>query len=150
MMSRQLLHLLSTGLVIFRNEDGHPLEARRLPPVIDFTEDDLVEGDEKWIHHLMTPNDIKMVQHYTNYIQTYDIIELYTMDFLYKLLAFGGSMCSSTWTWKSSRRTVPCGRGRRIQHTEGHHLCDDRHLHCDEHCHFSPVAMCEEDGYAAE
>eukprot|EP00435_Cladocopium_sp_Y103_P033009 s416_g8.t1 len=64
MLSRQLLHLLSTGQVIFVNEDGHPLEARRLPPVIDFTEDDLVEGDEKWINHMMTPNDIKTIQNY--------------------------------------------------------------------------------------
>ena len=65
MLSRQLLHLLSTGLVIFVNEDGHPLEARRLPPVLDFTEDDLVDGDDKWLNHMMTTNDIKQVQHFT-------------------------------------------------------------------------------------
>ena len=65
MLSKQLLHLLSTGQVIFMNQEGHPLEARRLPPTADFTEDDLLDGDEKWISYL-TPNDIKRIQNYAS------------------------------------------------------------------------------------
>ena len=62
MLSKQLLHLLSTGCVEFRNESGHPLEARRLPPTTDFNEDDLETGDKKWIGNLMTMDEIKNLQ----------------------------------------------------------------------------------------
>ena len=38
-----------SGQVIFQNEDGHPLEARRLPPRNEISEDDLEEPDDHWI-----------------------------------------------------------------------------------------------------
>ena len=65
MLSRQLLHLLSSGEVQFRNEEGHALEARRLPVQEEFSEDDLNEGDEKWIQNMMSMEDLKEIQNYT-------------------------------------------------------------------------------------
>ena len=62
MLSRQLLHLLSTGQVVFRNEDGYLLEARRLRSKTDFDEDDLEAGDGKWIEKMTTAAEIKAVQ----------------------------------------------------------------------------------------
>jgi hypothetical protein len=111
MLSKQLLHLLSTGQVIFLNEEGHPLEARRLPPVADFTEDDLVDGDEKWINYLITPNDIKRIQKLC-FILDKTNNELYALDYQNKLCAASDPMCCSMWTRQSRWWTMPCRRGR--------------------------------------
>ena len=54
MVARQLLGLLTTGLVNFKNEDGHPIEGRRLPAQVDFNEGDLEEGDQKWLNNMAT------------------------------------------------------------------------------------------------
>jgi hypothetical protein len=53
MISRPLLSLMSTGQVNFVNEPGHAIEARRLPKIKDFTEDDLELGDDKWLESYM-------------------------------------------------------------------------------------------------
>ena len=63
MLSKQLLHLLSSGQVIFKNEEGHPIEARRLPPRGNISEDDLCEPDDHWIE--MSLENLQMVQRYT-------------------------------------------------------------------------------------
>ena len=65
MLSKQLLHLLSTGQVIFRNEDGHPLEARRLPPRNEISEDDLEEPDDHWIE--INFENLQKIQRYASF-----------------------------------------------------------------------------------
>eukprot|EP00435_Cladocopium_sp_Y103_P007263 s3374_g2.t1 len=65
MLSKQLLHLMSTGQVIFQNETNHPIEARRLPPCGDLSEDDLLDGDEKWLKKEMNFAELQAVHHHT-------------------------------------------------------------------------------------
>jgi hypothetical protein len=65
MVSRPLLSLMSTGQVNFANELGHAIEARRLPKIKDFTEDDLELGDDKWLESYMTAEDLQAIQLYT-------------------------------------------------------------------------------------
>ena len=86
MLSRQLLHLLSTGQVVFRNEDGHPLGA--MPPTTDFNEDDLEAGDKKWINTMMTTADIKAVQSFAT-SGTWTTTMCYILDIKFKLLVGG-------------------------------------------------------------
>ena len=65
---RDLYFLLSTGQVDFANEPGHAIEARRLPKIKDFTEDDLELGDDKWLESYMTAEDLQAIQLYLHYI----------------------------------------------------------------------------------
>ena len=65
MVAKQLLGLLTSGLVNFKNEDGHPTEGRRLPPQVDFNEGDLEEGDQKWLTNLVTIKEIKSIPNFT-------------------------------------------------------------------------------------
>eukprot|EP00435_Cladocopium_sp_Y103_P047711 s140_g14.t1 len=65
MLSKQLLHLMSTGKVDFYNQPGHPIEARRLPAIDEFSEEDLHEGDEKWISGLLSRSEVEKIQHFT-------------------------------------------------------------------------------------
>ena len=46
MTSKPLLELMTTGIVYFHNKIGHAIEARRLPTITDFEEDDLEKTDE--------------------------------------------------------------------------------------------------------
>ena len=47
----------------FANEPGHAIEARRLPKIKDFTEDDLELGDDKWHESYMTAEDLPTLHH---------------------------------------------------------------------------------------
>lgn len=66
MLAKQLLAVLTTGMVESKNEEKHPLEARRPPSQHDFIEAELEEGDQKWLSALVTVKDIKEIQHTTS------------------------------------------------------------------------------------
>ncbi|CAE7218696.1 unnamed protein product [Symbiodinium sp. CCMP2592] len=53
MISPPLLHLMSCGLVEFKNEDGHPLLLRRLPPIKDVNEDTILEKDDVLVKNFL-------------------------------------------------------------------------------------------------
>ena len=53
------------------NEPGHAIEARQLPKIKDFTEDDLELGDDKWLESYMTAEDLQAIQLYLHYITKY-------------------------------------------------------------------------------
>lgn len=46
MISPPLMHLMSCGLVVFKNEFEHPLLLRRLPPIENVNEDTILEKDD--------------------------------------------------------------------------------------------------------
>ena len=58
MISKQLLHTLTTGEVCFRNEENHPIEARRLPQQEQIAEEDLELGDEKMLDQQLSTKEI--------------------------------------------------------------------------------------------
>ena len=64
MTSKPLLELMTTGIVYFHNKTGHAIEARRLPTIIDFDEDDLEKNDETWLKSYITVKDITDIQLY--------------------------------------------------------------------------------------
>ena len=66
MISKQLLHTLTTGEVCFRNEENHPIEARRLPQQEQIAEEDLELGDEKILDQQLSTKEIQLVQHYVD------------------------------------------------------------------------------------
>ena len=49
MIAPPLLHLLSSGMVEFKNEPDHPLLFRRLPPLHDYDEDTILKQDDELI-----------------------------------------------------------------------------------------------------
>lgn len=65
MLSKQLLHLMSCGQVSFLKEPKHPIEARRLPPCGELSEDDLLDGEEKWLSKEMTATELLAVHQHT-------------------------------------------------------------------------------------
>ena len=64
MLSRQLLELMTTGAVEFKNEVKHHIEVRRLPPRADFTEEELEKVDNAWLDDNLSINYIKTIQNY--------------------------------------------------------------------------------------
>ena len=66
MISKQLLHTLTTGEVCFRNEENHPIEARRLPQQEQITEGDLELGDEELLNQCLSMGEIKSVQYHVD------------------------------------------------------------------------------------
>ena len=83
MVAKQLLGLLTTGLVNFKNEDGHPIEGRRLPPQVDFNEGDLEEGDQKWLNNMVTIKE-DQINPTLHYIPKYEFLEFYTKNYQHK------------------------------------------------------------------
>ena len=55
---------MTTGIVYFHNKIGHAIEARRLPTITDFEEDDLEKTDETWLKSYITVKDINDIQLY--------------------------------------------------------------------------------------
>ena len=49
MLAPQLLHLMSTGVVHYKNEEGHPILFRRLPQLLEYDEDTILESDDSLI-----------------------------------------------------------------------------------------------------
>ena len=64
MYSRPLLGLMADGEVHFYNKDGHPIQARRLPVIDDFTEEQLEKGDTSWTGTYLSIKNIKQIQHH--------------------------------------------------------------------------------------
>ena len=64
MYSRPLLGLMADGEVHFYNKDGHPIQARRLPVIDDFTEEQLEKGDTSWTGNYLSIKNIKQIQHH--------------------------------------------------------------------------------------
>ena len=110
MLSKQLLHLMSCGQVVFMNEPKHPIEARRLPPCGELSEDDLLDGDEKWLTKEMTSNEILAVQrHTTSRSMTSSRSSTPTTRSNYMLLAL---LCAVSWTsGKAEDQCEPDGHG---------------------------------------
>ncbi len=61
MLAVQLLKLMTSGHVDFKNQPNHPIEARRLPVIDNITEDDLEKGDEG---HMEEKEEVKKAQHF--------------------------------------------------------------------------------------
>ena len=62
MVSPALLLLLSSGIVHFRNEDKHVIQARRLPPREIIDEDDLLVGDDGHLKGYISTTQLLYVQ----------------------------------------------------------------------------------------
>eukprot|EP00435_Cladocopium_sp_Y103_P061866 s1483_g23.t1 len=84
MISKPLLELMSGGYVQFFNKDGHPIQARRLPSIEEFTEDELEQGDSTWLEkkNYMSIEEIRKIQNY--------------------ITSSSSSTTSSSWTTRSN------------------------------------------------
>ena len=56
---------MSEGKVHVANKAGHPIQARRLPVISDFTEEQLEKGDTSWMENYLSIENIKQIQHHT-------------------------------------------------------------------------------------
>ena len=97
MHSRPLLGLMSDGKVNFYNKDGHPIQARRLPVIEDFDEEQLEKGDTSWLENYMSIENIKQIQYHTTSIPTstfstagFARANLWLLSFLYFASTAGG------------------------------------------------------------
>ena len=99
MTSKPLLELMTTGIVYFHNKIGHAIEARRLPTITDFEEDDLEKTDETWLKSYITVNDINDIQLYAT-LSTSSTwgpkVNMRLLTFLY---------FASSWTRSQAKRT---------------------------------------------
>ena len=74
---------MAEGEVHFANKAGHPIQARRLPLINDFTEEQLEKGDTSWMENYLSIENIKQIQHHT-YIISENLVlsKLYTNESL--------------------------------------------------------------------
>ena len=50
MLAPQLLHLMTTGVVHYYNEENHPMLLRRLPPLHEYDEDTILKTDDELVN----------------------------------------------------------------------------------------------------